>query len=197
MPNSTLGRTISLYVDGAKYGGLDALLDGKTSAPPSYSPTFMAGDVCTLDVYFRARATDNGVSTAYDLAAGATLVVVGRKSTGDILFSASSFTATGSGSDDSKMTGTLSLATTEIETALTSVEYGSYISIYVDIELRNAGNTERITYRFEAKLYKQVYSGEVSPSDVVLPAALLESPSGYRYQLAVTDDGQLQLTRVL
>jgi hypothetical protein len=191
---ATLNREFLIYIDGAKWGGLDATLDGTSSAPPSLPHCFMAGDRATLKLFFRARDAANGPSTADTLPAGSTIVVAGRvaASDGALLFVASSFSASGDA-----YAGTVDLNTDAVATVMTSVAYGTYLDIYLDIEVRDAGDTVRTTYRINARLYKQVYAGEIAPSVVVPPAAILESPSGYRWQLAVTDDGQLQMTRVL
>ena len=95
------------------------------------------------------------------------------------------------------MAGTLNLNTSEIETAMVGINYGGSIDLYIDIEVRDAGNTERLTYRATAKLYKQIYAGETAPSIVTLPPAILTSPDGSYWQLGVSNDGQPTFTRVL
>lgn len=193
---ATLAREISLYIDGAKHGGVDALLDGTASTPPSIRPAFMAGDKCNLKLFFRARAADFGVSTGYDLAAGSAIVVAAKTKTGtDLLLSVTSFSGTGSG-DTQAYQSTLDLNTVPIATATTGLANDAYVDIYLDIEVRNAGDTERLTYRVAARLYKQVYSGEAAPASVALPPAILVAPNGDRWQLGVDNDGNITVTRV-
>jgi hypothetical protein len=198
MGMATLSRELSLYIDAQKPGGLNAILDGLLSSPPSYPPSFMAGDKVPLKVYFRQRSATNGVSTYLDPDVGATLVVAGRSvNSGTLLFAASSFTIQGTGTDAACFSGTIDLATAEIEAALASVNYGESVDMYVDIEERNAGNTERLTFRANCRLYKQVYSGETAPASVTLPPAVLTAPDGSLWQLTIDNAGQLTSTRIL
>jgi hypothetical protein len=191
---ATLSREIAIYIDGSRSGGLDAVLDGKLSTARSYPHALMAGDKCPLKVFFRARDPQNGASTAVELAAGSTMVVAGRTTAGVILFASSSFTAAGTG-DDAYMGGTIDLATVEIETALTATKYGSSIDIYIDIEVRDAGNTERLTFRAAAKLYKQVYDGSSIATSIAF--GTLTAPDLSQWQLTIGNDGQLSATRIL
>jgi hypothetical protein len=193
---ATLTRDISIFIDGSRSGGLEAVLDGKASTQRAYPHALMAGDSCVLNIYFRQRSTANSASTAYELPSGSTLVVAGRTTSGNLLFVSSDFVVSGT-SDDVRMAGTLNLNTSEIETAMVGINYGGSIDLYIDIEVRDAGNTERLTYRATAKLYKQIYAGETAPSIVTLPPAILTSPDGSYWQLGVSNDGQPTFTRVL
>ena len=181
-----------IYLDGAKPGGPDASLDGTTSSPPSVPYSFVAGDVFPVKVHFRARATDNGASTALTPVSGSTCVMAGKlaASGGTLLFS-SSLTIS-----SDFFTGTLNLNTAEVATALSNTAHGGSLDVYVDFEVKNAGGTVVLTYRANCKLYKQVYAGETSPSTVVAPTPILLSPDGSRWQITATDDGGIQLTKV-
>lgn len=183
----------NLFIDGMRPGGADAALDGTTSNSSATPPSFVAGDVLDLKLWFRERAADGGTSTAMTIPSGSVIVVAGKlaDSSGDLLFSATGFTADGDG-----YKATLDLNTTPISTALSSTAHGGYLAIYIDIEVQNAGNTARATYRVNARLYKQVYAGETSPSAVVPPTPILLSPDGSRWQMMATDDGGIQLTKV-
>lgn len=187
----TIGQ--NLFIDGMRPGGADAALDGTTSTSLSSPVSFVAGDVLTLKVWFRERATDGGTSTAMTIPSGSVIVVGGKlaSSAGELLFSATSFSADGDG-----YIATLDLNTTPISTALSSIDHGRYLDIYVDIEVQNAGNTARATYRVNGRLYKQVYAGETSPSSVVPPTPILLSPDGSRWEIAASNDGEIQLTKV-
>ena len=190
----TLARAVSFYIDGAKSGGLNALLDGTTSAMPSLAPALMAGDKCACNLFFRERDSENGASDPMDLPAGSTIVMAARLATADsdVLFVSSDF----AGGEGESWDGTIDLNTTPITTAMANVKYGSAVDINIDIEVRDAGDTERLTFRFAAKLYRQIYEGGVAPSVVVLPAAILESPDGSRWQLSVDDNGQIAAERI-
>jgi hypothetical protein len=190
---ATLSREIAIYIDGSRSGGLDAVLDGKLSTARSYPHALMAGDKCPLKLFFRARDPQNGASTALELAAGSTMVVAGRTTAGVILFASSSFAAAGTG-DDAHMLGSIDLATAEIETALTAVNFGASIDIYIDIEVRDAGNTERLTFRAAAKLYKQVYDGSSIATSIAF--GTMTAPDGGVWQIGVTNDGQPSFTKV-
>jgi hypothetical protein len=182
---TTLARSVSLYIDGNKSGGLNAALDGTLSSPPPNPTSLMAGDRCPVALYFRARATDDGASTVLELPAGSTVVMAGRMATGALLFASTGFTA-----GSTCYTGTIDLGTAAIEAALAGTAYGASVTIYLDIEVRDAANLERLTFRIVASLYKQVY-GDVS----ALPAVNLLSPSGYSWALTIDDDGNMAQTR--
>jgi hypothetical protein len=187
----TIGQ--NLFIDGMRPGGADAALDGTTSTSLSSPVSFVAGDVLTLKLWFRERATDGGASTAMTIPSGSVIVVGGKlaSSAGELLFSATSFAADGDG-----YIATLDLNTTPISTALSSTSHGGHLDIFVDIEVQNAGNTARATYRVNGRLYKQVYAGETSPSSVVTPTPVLLSPDGSRWQITASNDGELTLTKV-
>lgn len=191
---ATLSREIALFIDGLKAGGLDAALDQKNSTPPNYPAALMSGDKCPLKVYFRQKDDENGASTYLDLPAGSTLVVAGRTSSGSLLFAATGFSASGAGTDASCYAGTIDLSTAEIEAALTSTAYGSAIPLYVDIEVRNAGDTERLTFRISANLYKQVYDGSSAATSIAYGTCT--APDGGVWQIGVTNDGQPTFTKV-
>lgn len=161
----------------------------------------MSGDVCKLRLYFRKRgATTETDSTEETLPAGSTIVFAGKNAadlTSDLLFSASSFSEVTGLSSSKCYESTLNLNTIPISEAMSALDKtATKLTALVDIEVQNAGNTSKVTYRVTLDIYRQVYAGETAPSVVVPPAAIIESPSGYRWQLAVTDDGQLQMTRV-
>lgn len=189
-----LTRAIALYIDGDRSGGLNAQLDGTTSSPPNTPQSIMAGDKCALSLYFRRRASDNGASTVLDLPAGSTIVVAGKIATpaGSLLFVTTGFTA-----GTNCYSATIDLNTDAIATAMSTVANGAWLDVYIDIEIRDASDSERLTFRVTARLFKQVYEGGVSPSLVVLPAAILQAPGGSRWQLTVDDNGVISATRIL
>lgn len=193
---ATLNREILLYIDGDRPGGLDALLDGKRSSAPNVRPAFMTGDKCSVKLLFRSKPVDLSASSALDLAVGATIVMSAKTKEGtSLLFSVSSFAESGS-SDDKGYAGTLDLNTAECLAATASLGNNESVLIYIDIEVRDAGNTERLTYRVAAYLYKQVYAGEVAPTPVLYPIGNFASPDGSIWVMSVTNDGQPTFTKV-
>lgn len=180
-----------IYLDGAKSGGPDCALDGLTSTPAGTPYSFIAGDTYPIKVYFRAKASDGGVSTALTPTAGSTCVVAGKSAGGSTLL----FSATLAVSGDF-YTGTIDLNTDTIATAMSSLQNGQSIDVYVDFEVRNAGVTQILTYRATCKLYKQTYAGETAPSSVVTPPAILVSPDGSRWQLSIDNNGAVNGTKV-
>lgn len=159
----TWDRAFSLYVDVTKPGGLNALLDGKTSDTLGRSPTLMQGDKLPLRLFFRTPST-GGATTAVELPAGGALVLAAKATAGmnatRLLFSCDSFAADGT-EDDLCYVGTVDLNTEQLETAL---QADSSIEVNVDIEVQTAGNAERSTFRFVAVVYRQTYSNEGAPT---------------------------------
>ena len=196
---TTLNRQINIYIDGDKPGGADCALAAKTSTPGGVL-TIMAGDYVPCKVFFRRKSDTGAASAALALQTGATVVVSGKplKSLSDAvpLFAATSFVSDGS-TDDQGYLGTLDLNTSEIAAAMTALTAGKkYLDIEVDIEVRDAGNTERVTYRISAQLYRQAYDGGTAPSPVTLPPLIMtDTVDGSRWQLSVAD-GQLTITKV-
>jgi hypothetical protein len=187
---ATMNLEKALYLDGAKSGGPDAALDGKTSSPPVSPFALMSGDKCPLKVYFRTRDANNGDSTWIDLPALSTLVVAGRTLTGGILFYSSPFVPSGAGTDDSCHSGIIDLTSTAIELALQSTNYGGYIDMFVDVEVADAAGATLLTFRALSRLYRQVYSGSSAQ-----PSVPMLSPSGYLWSLAIDDNGAWSVTR--
>jgi len=180
-----------IYLDGNKPGGPDASLDGETSSPPSTPYAFMAGDTYPVIVYFRARAADNGASTALTPVAGSTCVIAGKLATPDTLLFSAELAILGE-----CYAGTLDTNTAEVIAALTSVNRGGSVPVFIDCEVKDAAGTKVLSYRANCNLYQQVYAGETSPSSVVPPTPIILSPDGSRWQIAASNDGELKLTKV-
>lgn len=190
----TLNRRLALYIDGTKPGGPNASLSGKTNnvANPPFS--MMQGDTCDLAVFFRSPSTTSQASDYLELEAGCVIAMAGSGPDGTILFAVTSFTLSGTGTDDACYTGSLNLATEAIETALSNLT-GEYLDVDIDVEVRNAGNTERVTFRIPARIYPEIYTVS-APTPTPSLTFGLESPSGYVFQLSITDNGELQIARV-
>jgi len=193
---ATLNRAIGWYIDGASSGGRNALLDGVSANPLNLSPSLMQGDKLTVQLYFRAIGSVGADTTALELAAGYTLHLVGKLKdsigSGAVLFAVSSWTKPESGD---YYYGTLDLNTEALNAAFSSAADEDTLDVSIDIEYRDAGNTERLTFRVEAQIARQVYQGtEATPAPSV--SFPLTSPSGYVFSLTIDDDGELSSERV-
>jgi hypothetical protein len=193
---TTLNRAIKWYINGDLPGGRNALLEGITPNPPNIKPALMQGDQTAIQLYFRKMGAVGVDTTAYTLDAGYTLYLVGKLASalddGAVLFSVSSWTSPGEGEEH--YSGTLNLNTAEIDAAFAATTESDTIDVSVDIEYRDAGNTERVTYRADIQICRQVYQGsEAVPTPNLLNT--FESPGGYIFQLSITDDGQIQIVR--
>jgi hypothetical protein len=192
---------INLFLDYLKPGGIEPLLEEFKSKPVYTRAAVMSGDVCKLRLYFRKRgATAETDSTEETLPAGSTIVVAGKNAadlTSDSLFCASSFSEV-TGLNTSKCyESTLDLNNVTLLAVMTALEKTvTKLTAIVDIEVRNAGNTSRVTYRTTIEIYRQVYAGEAAPSSVVTAPAILVSPDGSRFQLGIDNDGEITKTKV-
>lgn len=153
----------SLYIDADRPGGMECLLDGKTSSFAQAEPQLAQGDELLLKLFFRRRGAAGAASTAVQLATGANIVFAAKKhgelTETTLLFSAASFVETGTG-DDLHYEAALNLATSELEADMT----GDALSVRVDVEVQNGGNTRRLTYQFDMAISPQVYGGEADPT---------------------------------
>lgn len=163
---STFARVISLYVDVTKPGGLQPLLSGKSSTEIASSPSFVLGDKFTLALYFREPSS--GITTASTAIEISGAIALGAKATADLdatalLFSASSFSAAGE-SDDLRYEAALNLNTAELAAAM---EGADTLDVTIDIEVQNAGNSERLTFQFAAQIKRQALTGtEAGPTSL-------------------------------
>lgn len=187
---SDLAISKKIYLDGERSGGPDASLDGTASNPPSTPYSFVAADRFPLEVYFRQRAVDNGASTALNAPSGSTCVIAGKTASGTLLF-AEVLTAS-----SDHYAGTLDLTSAEVAAAVLGLPNGGSIDLYVDFEVKNAGETNTLTFRANCKLYKQIYDGGAAPAAVTVPPTVAVSPDGSRWRLDITNDGALQPVKV-
>jgi len=191
-----LSRVYSLYINGDKPGGLNALLSGKTSSQIIETPAFMQGDRFALRLFFRKPgATLNDASTAYELPATFSLVLSGKLATaiktGSNLILVSTWTKTGTG-DDVYYSGSMDMNTAELTAAFETASADT-LSVYVDIEVRDATNSERTTYRVPVTVYRQVYDGQMEPSPLGYPEIVMVSPNGSYWKVGVADTGQVEI----
>jgi hypothetical protein len=181
---------IAFYLDVDAVGGLACLLEAKTSSLLSDTPSLVQGDCVNVQLYFRKRAASpGGNSEARTLAAGSKLYLAAKLPAdlddGDPLFSASSFAAEGS-DDDACYQALLNLDTEEVAEAFAAAE-AAYLDLYLDVEVQNADNSERVTFRFALRLLQQVYAGEAEPAPgTPSRAGTVAIPEGQDY-VAVAD----------
>lgn len=200
MSNATLNRVVPIYIDGDRAGGMECALDGKTSSLVAIRPAMMAGDVLTLDIYFRRRAANGTASAALELPSGSVIAVAGKASNAmnvtDLLFLGGSFTLTGTGTDDARYSGTVDLNTSNIAAAMAALSASDkFISVQMDIEVQNSDDTGRMTFRTEVYLYRQVYNESEAPS-VITSHTTLTDPDGGLWRLSITSEGVLQQVKI-
>ena len=173
-------------VDSAAAGG-SPLLAGKSSSRLSGSPCWIQGDKAPLQLYFRSVADSplNG-STAMELAAGSAIVIEGKlvadlgKADSEALFSASAFTASGAG-DDLYYGAVLDLNGPKITTAFATSK-NVPLTVRVDVDVQDAGNTTRLKFQFEITLKKKVYEGDplALPVDHPTTTPTRRTPGSFR-----------------
>lgn len=190
-------RTFDLFIDVAKTGGKPCLLIRKSGATDPETPSLMQGDVLTLRLFFReVLSGEFADSTATTIATGDVITLAAKKDVDqtDLLFSASSFTAGTDTTYGAYYAATLDLTTAELEAALDAAE--DTLTVPVDIEVQNAANTRRSTFRFTVDVVQQVYAGETDPAPAEpsypAPAAImLKNPTGANYRVSAGGNFQL------
>jgi hypothetical protein len=187
-------QILNLYLDVDKPGGAACLLAGTGSQAKQGNQGLIAGDTLTLRLYFRQVAGLGSASTAVDLDTGSAIVLAGKAvlTEADALFSASSFTFNGTGH---YYEATLDLNTTGLDTLLATA---TSATVYCDVEVQNATNTKRITYRFTATVYKEAYTGSegTTSGNPPYPApenVAVKNPTGNMHR---EKDGKWQLKDV-
>ena len=194
---STISKAYELFINGNLPGGRDALLKSKTDGNAiSEKPVWMQGDKCLLHLYFRAPGEPGANSTSLDLGESFSMVLSGALPAAPTvpLFSVSDWAKKGEA--DYYYEGVLDLATNPLETAFAADTSATELKVAVDIEVRDPGDTTRITYRANLSISRQTYAGQAAPGAVALPAALLTAPDGGVWQLGVDNLGEITKTKV-
>lgn len=193
---------ISLYLDYAKPGGADPLLQGFTSRPVYSKPSLMSGDIFKLRLYFRKTgATADDASTQQTLADGVSIIVAGKSSSdlsisAPVLFCCTYFVQVTGSSDQVCYEGELNLDTAEMAAAMETLsKSATKLSAVIDVEIRNTTNSKRVTYRMTLDINRQVYS-DTSALAGPIATAYLASPDGSRWQLTIDDNGRSSWTKV-
>lgn len=185
-----------LNLDAAS-GNNAALFENDTSSQrKSGRLSLIAADLLNLRVWpMRPGINVAAAPTSEALAAGTVMAMAARPAsnpnTGDVLFFATLTPAAG----EDYWEGDLNLNTTAILDTLTGST--TQIIALVDIELQNAGNTERVTYQFEAVIKAQALHGDEGvPADAEPPypavdQLVLKQGDGAWYRFG--NDGHLYL----
>lgn len=170
---------MDIYIDINSPGGTPAVLDGLSSSRRAAAHTVMQGDAFALNLYFRTTAGVGAVATKARLATGAVVKFQAKTAPGGtVLFGVDTFTETetSSGSGEYYYTGTLAIPTTDLDSLFTGGK--TSLAVSADVEVQNASNTLRTTYRIPLTLFRQVYANELPP---VPPASELEIIGGVAY----------------
>ena len=194
---SNISMAYQLVINGDLPGGLNSLLKSISEGNPiSVMPVWMQGDECSLRCYFRTPGAPGAASVSVELTEGFSMIVSGvlKDSPGDPLFLVSSWTK--QGSTDVYYQGTINLNTVPLAAAFEANTDLDQLNVSVDIEVRNAGDTQRITYRADIAIARQAYSGEADPEAIDYPAAILVAPDGSRWRQGINNDGQPTFERV-
>lgn len=169
--STELNRVLDIYLDVAAPGGANCLLDSSTaasgiSAAGSVSPSLMQGDRFELRLHFRRKDAATGIYSDQPWPAGTGIAIGGKKqgalATGAALLSAGTFVKTVDG-DAIFYAAIVDLTAAAVATALGTDEY---LTLLVDVEVQDSGNSERLTYRFAATLNRQA----MATGDDAVPA---------------------------
>lgn len=174
----TWSRTISIYIDIDRPGGQACVLNGTQGGYRASPHGFMQGDKFTLRVYPRTVSSGIGaLTTSVQLAAGSKVVFSAKASAASstTLFGIEELEAPGSPTDPYYYEGLLDLNTAELATALGSAQS---LNVVADVEIQNADNSERLSFRIPITITAQVYDNELPP---VAPGSELEIIGGVAY----------------
>lgn len=122
-------------------------------------------DTFLLRIYLRSTGQLGEASTSQALPAGSAIVLGAKETVNNevqttLLFSATSFTEVVDG-DDTYYEAELDLNTTPLNDLFGSK---GTVTVQVDVEIQDAGNTRRLTLRFPVTIGKQAYANESSPT---------------------------------
>ena len=191
----TLNRFYALIINSKLPGGREAAMISITDGNPvAEKPVFMWGDKCPIRLYFRIPGDPGEDATPCELSADYSLVLAAAQEEGTTeLFRVVDWVKVGADADI-YYEGMLDLNTDALASAFATPSISS-LDVAVDIEYRDAANTNRLTYRVSAVIYRQRFSDTgVVPS--TLSAAYLRSPDGSTWQLTVNDAGQMAVIKV-
>lgn len=195
---STISKAYELFVNGKLPGGRESLLKSLTDGNAiSENPVWMQGDKCLVHVYFRDPGLPGASATGMTLDESFSMILSGALPSAPTVSLFSVLDWTKKGETDVYYEGTIDLDTIPLQSAFSADSAAEELEVRVDIEVRNPGNTTRITYRANVSVSRQIYAGETAPGSVAAPAALLTSPDSSIWQLGVNNDGQPTCIKIL
>jgi hypothetical protein len=177
---TTVNRAYSLAINANLPGGRNSLLkDSTDSNPISEKPYLMCGDSVPLRLYFRIPVLGANSTTA-ELEAGSVIVLCGTLAETPYT---NLFVVSGFALSSEYYTADINLNVAPVIAALATA---STIDVSIDIEVRNATNTARITYRADVVLCKEGFNSDTVSTSL----AVVASPDGSIWQVGVTNEGQ-------
>lgn len=158
-------RSLDLFLNVAAPVGAQLVRSAGNLAAPE-RPNWIAGDKFALRLNLRQPGSGGTGSQAVELEEGDVITFAGVKSGDDtVLFLASEFEDVSEGDEDPVYEALLNLNTEELGTALGD---DASMLVVVDVEIRDAANTERRTLRFSVTILQQVYEGD-APAPTAIP----------------------------
>lgn len=182
-------RELSFYLDLNAYGTTSVLLDGTRSERLASTPGFVQGDKMTLKLFPRQRSTAIGAaSTSMQLASGSTIrMEVAASSDFDTTLVTVTGWAEQSESGVYWYTATANFGTSELDTAIGTA---SSLAVKVGVEIRNADNTERMSFQFDATIAREVVDGTDITGEDPIPDQMVNAAAA---NLRQKSDGTFQL----
>lgn len=191
MPEWT--RTQTIFLDPTNPASALLRREAESTQANTSGVEFIAGDKFPLRLAFY----DLSSGEAMTLASGFSLVFAGKLASAingsTLLFLTTSFTGV-TVETETHYSGTLDLNTEEIMAAFASEPSLNELNVVIDVEYRNAGNTERVTLRVPCKLLRQVYVDEGTPNSATPVVRVTQPSTGDVYLLTISATGQLEYT---
>ncbi|HTJ78544.1 MAG TPA: hypothetical protein VL357_06070 [Rariglobus sp.] len=189
----TLQTDLFFNINRPKGGTLLRDIFGQANAP---TQSWVAADCFLARIFFLKPSVNFG--TAADIAvleAGDTMVLSGKNAAGTLLFSAIDWAPVTEGADDAAVTryeGVVDLNTVPL-LALFSGNT-TQVTITGELEVRNAGNTRRLSCQFDLQILRQSYAGESAPNPAtpLYPAPnelALITPANGTYRIKTNETG--------
>ena len=180
----SFGRVANLYIDVDAYGNgsypllryLHPYTDGSVTFNGRVetlrtNPTWVLKDQVVLRANFLRRTSERNGATPVRLAGGSTMGFRGKINfAGGTLFHAPSFTEVHAGDGVYYYEAPLSLNTVEL---IAAIDTAASLACKCDLEIRDAGLDERLSFQFDATILQEIYETVDDPEEIDLtyPAA--------------------------
>jgi hypothetical protein len=167
----------NLYIDFTNPGAENVLLQGTQSSPIQRTLNWVNGDVFAVRLWFRTPGALGAASVFAALDAGSVIVMAGKTSltSATLVFAAASF-AEGTSGGETYYESECSLNTAALAAAVAGST--NAVPVYVDVEVQNADNSRRLTWRFLINVTRQAYEGTEDIPATSPQAVALNSPAG-------------------